>query len=52
MSPGRGGGVSPTDSVAVKACGELPIDSSVGLDDGEECTFEFGDDGDLDIDDI
>jgi hypothetical protein len=40
----------------VKARGELPEDSKItdpGFGDNDaECTFKFGDEGDVDIDDI
>jgi hypothetical protein len=44
-------------NLSVKAYGELPENAKInetdtfGEEDGE-CTFEFGDEGDLDIDDI
>lgn len=44
-------------AMAVKAYGELPENAKInetdvfGEEDGE-CTFEFGDEGEVDIDDI
>jgi translation initiation factor 1A len=46
-----------TDLTQVKAYGELPENAKIneteafGEEEGE-CTFEFGDDGEVDIDDI
>lgn len=47
----------PLMSLIVKAYGELPENAKInetdafGEEDGE-CTFEFGDEGEVDIDDI
>lgn len=47
----------PHLSLTVKAYGELPENAKInetdvfGEEDGE-CTFEFGDEGEVDIDDI
>jgi translation initiation factor 1A len=45
------------DTTQVKAYGELPENAKINETDGfgeeeGECTFEFGDDGEVDIDDI
>lgn len=49
-------GISPCVS-AVKAYGELPENAKINEtdtfgDEEGECTFEFGDEGEVDIDDI